>query len=69
MRKDALINTNPYLRDSRQRETLLVRTIISSTAVEGVNLDFAEVEKSLSISGKHVRLYASSNSSRSQKTG
>jgi len=56
MQKDALINTNPYLRDSRQRETLLARTIISSTAIEGVNLDSEEVEKSLSISGKHVRL-------------
>jgi hypothetical protein len=67
MRKDALINTNPYLRDSRQRETLLAKTIISSTAIEGVNLDSAEVEKSLSISGKHVRLYASARSSRSRR--
>jgi hypothetical protein len=37
MRKDA--------RDSRQREALLAGTIISSTALEGVNLNSAEVEK------------------------
>jgi len=67
MRKDALINTNPYLRDSRQREILLARTIVSSTAIEGVNLNSAELEKSLSISGKRVRLYASSRSSRSRR--
>jgi hypothetical protein len=67
MRKDALINTNPYLRDPKQRETLLARTIISSTAIEGVNLDSAEIEKSLPVSGKHVRLRASARSSRSPR--
>ncbi len=53
MRKDARINTNPYLRNSRQREALLATTIISSTAIEGVNLDSAEVDKSLWLPGKH----------------
>jgi hypothetical protein len=67
MRKDALINTNPYLRDSRQREILLARTIVSSTAIEGVNIDFAEMEKSLLISNKHVRPYASARSLRSRR--
>jgi len=67
MRKDALINTNPYLRDSRQREALLARTIISSTAIEGVNLDFEEVKQSILISGRDVGLYASARSSRSRR--
>jgi hypothetical protein len=42
MRKDSLINTNPYLRDPRQRHQMLVKAVISSTAVEGVYLELLE---------------------------
>ncbi len=52
----SLINTNPYLRDLRQRKTLLARTIISSTAIEGVNINFAEIEDSLSTSNTRSRM-------------
>jgi len=44
MLKDALIKTNAYLKDSKQRKTLLVRTVVSSTAVEGVHLDPEDLE-------------------------
>jgi len=44
MLKDALIKTNPYLRDSKKRKELLVRTVVSSTAIEGVHLDPEDLE-------------------------
>ncbi len=67
MRKDSLINTNSYLRDSKRRETLLAKTVVSSTAVEGVRLDWDELEKSLSISSKNIRSYVSAKSSGSRR--
>jgi hypothetical protein len=62
MRKDSLINTNSYLRDSKRREALLAKTVVSSTAIEGVHLDWEELGKSLSISDKHLRFYISAKS-------
>ena len=67
MRKDSLINTNSYLRNSKQRETLLAQTVVSSTAIEGVHLDWDELKKSLSISEKHIMFYVSPNSSESRR--
>jgi hypothetical protein len=67
MRKDSLINTNSYLRDSKRREALLAKTVVSSTAIEGVNLDWGELEKSLSISNKNIRSYVSAKSSESRR--
>ena len=67
MRKDSLINTNSYLRDSKQRETLLAKTIVSSTAIEGVHLEWEELEKSLSIFNKDIRFYVSAKSSESRR--
>ncbi len=67
MLKGALIHTNPYLRDPKEREDLLSRTVISSTAIEGVILDSAEIERSIPASGKHVKLYTSARSSRSSR--
>ena len=67
MRKDSLINTNSYLRDSKQRETLLAKTVVSSTAIEGVHLDWNELKKSLSVSDKHIRSYVSVKSSGSRR--
>jgi hypothetical protein len=61
MRKDSLINTNSYLRDSKQREALLTKTVVSSTAIEGVHLDWDELEKSLSISNKDMRFHVSAS--------
>jgi hypothetical protein len=67
MRKGSLINTNSYLRDSKRREALLAKTVVSSTAIEGVHLDWEELEKSLSISNKDIRFYVSSKSSESRR--
>ena len=67
MRKDSLINTNSYLRDSKQREMLLAKTVVSSTAIEGVHLDRDEFKKSLSISNKNIRFYVSAKSSESRR--
>jgi hypothetical protein len=63
MRKDSLIKTNSYLRDSKRREALLANTVVSSTAIEGVHLDWDELEKSQSPSNKNFRFYGSLKSS------
>jgi hypothetical protein len=67
MRKDSLINTNSYLKDSKRREALLAKTIVSSTAIEGVHLDWDELEKPLSVSDKDIRPYVSAKSSGSRR--
>ena len=67
MRKDSLINTNSYLRDSKRREALLAKTVASSTAIEGVHLNWDELEKSLSTSNKDIRFYVSAKSSESRR--
>jgi hypothetical protein len=38
MTKDALIKTNPYLKNPAQREAALSITVESSTAIEGVRI-------------------------------
>jgi hypothetical protein len=35
---------NSYLRDSKRREALLVKPVVSSTAVEGVDLEAVALE-------------------------
>ncbi len=67
MRKDSLINTNSYLRDSKRRKTLLAKTVTTSTAIEGVHLDCDELEKSRVISIKNIRFPASAKSSESRR--
>jgi multidrug resistance efflux pump len=67
MRKDSLINTNAYLKDSKRRKALLVNIIVSSTKIEGVHLDWDELEKSLSISNKDIRFYVSAKSCKSRR--
>ena len=36
MKKKPLIETNPYLKDPLLREELILRSVISSSAVEGI---------------------------------
>jgi len=40
MRKEplTLIQTNPYLRNSKERESRLTRSVLSSSAIEGVHV-------------------------------
>lgn len=67
MRKYSLINTNSYLRDSKRREALLAKTVVSSTAIEGVHLDWEDLGKSLFISNKDIRYCVSAKSSGSRR--
>jgi len=60
MVKDALIETNRHLRDPKKRKALLVRAVVSSTAVEGVHLD----PKDLEDYDKTIKIDLSSKSSR-----
>ena len=63
MEKDALIKTHAYLKGSKQRKTLLLRTVISSTAVEGVHLDPEDLEDF----DKPIKSAVSAKSSRSRR--
>lgn len=37
-KKRPLIETNPYLRDPEQRDRLIARSVLTSSAVEGIHL-------------------------------
>jgi 16S rRNA G527 N7-methylase RsmG len=63
MEKDALIKSNTYLKGSEQRKTLFLRTVISSTAVEGVHLDPEDLEDF----DKPIKSVVSAKSSRSRR--
>jgi hypothetical protein len=43
-----LVATNPYLKDPRQRERLLKKSVITSTAIEGVQISVGEPESNKS---------------------
>lgn len=45
MLKDALIKTNPYLKNADQREVALSITVESSTAIEGVRIAGLNIRK------------------------
>ena len=45
MTKDALIKTNPYLKNPDQREAALSLTVESSTAIEGVRIAGLNIRK------------------------
>jgi len=51
MRKESLplIKTNPYLQDSKERESRLTRSVITSSAIEGVHIAAC---RALGIKGK-----------------
>jgi hypothetical protein len=44
MKKKPLSETNPYLRDRDQRQTALIRSVVSSSAIEGILYTFKEGE-------------------------
>jgi hypothetical protein len=44
--KKTLIHTNPYLKDRKKRDALFRRSVISSTAIEGVQV-FLDKEQEL----------------------
>ena len=67
MGKDLLIHTNSYLRDSKRREALLVKTVLSSTAIEGVHLDWDDLKESFPFPNKNFRSHVSVKSSESHR--
>jgi hypothetical protein len=52
MNRRSLIQTNPYLRDSKNRQKLLSVAVSSSTAIEGVHGVVPEVASFRSRAGK-----------------
>ncbi|MDO8446671.1 MAG: hypothetical protein Q7T53_11320 [Deltaproteobacteria bacterium] len=65
MRKRSLIETNPYLKDPVKREAMLNRSVISSSAIEGIH---ASALKALGVSKKRkTALPATSPLKRSTK--
>lgn len=50
MHKKPLIETNPYLKDPKKREAMINRSVISSTAIEGVH---TAALKALGLDKKH----------------
>jgi hypothetical protein len=45
MIKDALIKTNPYLKNADTRDAALHTTVLSSTAIEGVHITAEQLRK------------------------
>jgi len=43
--KKSLIKSNPYLRDSKQRQSQFIKGVISSTSIEGVFLSSDQIKK------------------------
>lgn len=67
MFKKPIIKTNPYLKNSLQRQMLLYKSIASSTAIEGVHAAVAKAIKPLKKSTEHVVISESEESDVSQR--
>ncbi len=44
MKKKSLIETNPYLKDPVKRRAAFIKTVISSSAIEGIHVTVADLE-------------------------
>jgi hypothetical protein len=44
MKKKTLIETNPYLKDPVKRRAAFIKTVISSSAIEGIHVAAADLE-------------------------
>ena len=44
MKKKSLIETNPYLKDPVKRRASFIKTVISSSAIEGIHVTAADLE-------------------------
>ena len=38
MKKKSLLTTNPYLKDLKIRESMIIQSAITSTAIEGIHI-------------------------------
>jgi len=62
MIKDALIKTNPYLKNADQREAALSITVESSTAIEGVRISGLGMRKPSKKRARHATVHESAAS-------
>ena len=67
MRKQSLIETNPYLRDPGKRYQMFCMTVCTSTGIEGVRLPQTELDKALSIPPQFTVVRESVSSSGSRR--
>lgn len=67
MFKKPIIKTNPYLKNPLQRQTLLYKSIASSTAIEGVHAAVAKAIKPLKKSAEPIVISESEESNVSQR--
>jgi hypothetical protein len=51
MKQKPLSNTNIYLQDPQKRRQAVVRSVLSSSAVEGIRIDAHELEQLQHVSG------------------
>jgi len=42
MKKKSLLKTNPYLKNSKIRKVMIMESAITSTAIEGVHINFKQ---------------------------
>ena len=47
MKKESLLETNPYLRDPELRAFLIEQFVASSTAIEGVHIKYPKLTKEI----------------------
>jgi hypothetical protein len=67
MKKKTLIETNPYLTDPVKRRAAFIKTVISSSAIEGIHVTAADLgsappggdRRGLALSTRSVRKIAS----------
>lgn len=52
MKKKSLKETNPFLRDSKQYESVLIVNVITSSAVEGIRVTPSQLKKK-SLKSRH----------------
>lgn len=67
MQKDALIKTNPYLKNANQREEALSITVESSTAIEGVRIAGLNMRKPSKKQASPATVHESAASYRSRR--
>ena len=46
MKKKSLLNTNIYLKNKKERDRLLLRTVLSSSKIEGINIPVESIIRS-----------------------
>lgn len=61
MRKKTLSETNPYIKDLERRKKLIERSVMSSCAVEGIQVDFSQMKNIHIPSRGSKKIYQSIN--------